>query len=207
MTPKIVPRASFHEVLAFLKGRGVVLSDQAAKMLKEKLEKEPVSKTMLEKNRTLVKNPYFKEILDHTFTKRSRDIQQIVDNNPLLQIIEQKRTTLKTGQTSEPAPMPDWLRQVFYDEARWQPFMPFLGIPASGRIVKVVETQHSDKPYIGFLKPNGDDVQIFTTRRKIGLTQLPDVKFYRLRDGVFQYEVDEIRKLEKGYLDYIMAHH
>ena len=99
--------------------------------------------------------------------------------------------------------MPEWLRAAFYDETRWQPYMPFLGIPNDGYIVKVSEAAFPNRPYAGFLYPSGDVLMLHTTRRKINLDLLSGVKFYRLREGVFQYEIDEVNRLKDGYRNYI----
>ncbi len=204
MTARIVQRASLHEILAFLKGRGVSLNDEAIKMLKKKIEDEPIGKPTLERGRIMVKNPFFQDILDRTFTKRSDDKQKIAEQNPLLKLIGEKRNTLKEDSDPERDIMPEWLRVVFYEDLKWQPYMPFLGIPNEGLVIKISEVNRQDTPYIGFLKNEDSATIVFTTRRRIDLDKLPEAKFFRLRDGVFQYEIDEIKKLNDGYLNYIM---
>jgi len=207
MAARIVPRASINEILAFLKGRGVSLSDEAIEILKEKLEEDPIGKPALERSRMLVRNKLLKDILDRTFVKRSIQLQEIADKNPLLQLIDQKRKKLITDDERPERPMPDSLRRVFYDESRWQPFKIFFGIPNSGQILKVVEKDHPDLPYIGYLTNEENEIKLYTTRRKVTFTLQDEVRLYRLRDGTFQYEKDEIKDLESRYLEYILSFH
>ena len=101
--------------------------------------------------------------------------------------------------------MPENLRKAFHEEERWQPFYPFLGIPPSGQILKFLETAQQERPYIGFLRIDNGMPMLYTTRRKVDIESLPEVKYYRLREGVFQYGVKEIKSLEEGYLKYIYS--
>ena len=80
-------------------------------------------------------------------------------------------------------------------------------IPPAGQIIKVVETASPDLPYIAFLVPESGINYLYSTRRKIDIEKITDSKYYRLKDGVFQYEIDEIKNLEKGYYEYIMMYH
>lgn len=207
MSARIVPRASIHEILAFLKGRGIVLSDEAIRILEKKLEEEPLGRPALERSRIMSKNPVFKDILDWVMVERSNRIQKIADSNPFLKMIDDKRRISLDGGSAVPREMPEPLRKVFYDEQRWQPYAPYFGIPGDGQIIKVFELDHPDLPYIGFLKDEGERTHLYSTRRKLDLDRMRKTKFYRLRDGVFQYEIDEIKDLERRYLQYIMSHH
>lgn len=209
MNPVKVPRANINEVLAFLKSRGVVLSDEAVKLLREKLDEEPVSRNSINRARELTKNPIFKDVLDRTFVKRNNDLKKIEDSNPLLKAIGEKKRALSDQNSSgdEQAPMPEWLRTVFYDDSRWQPYMTYLGIPKDGQIVKVIEDNAPDMPYIGYISKSLDGETMTTTRRKIRLDMLSGYKLMRLKSGLFQYETDEVNKLEEGYRSYILQHH
>ena len=210
MSPKKVPRANVSEILGFLKSRGVVLSDEAIHMLKERLKNEPVSKPTLERSKTLVRNPLVKQILDRTFVRRSAKIQKIIDTNPILQLIDEKRRQILSSKKSRVLgmeQMPDDLRIIFYNENRWQPYLPFVYILPEGQVVKVIESAYPDKPYIGYLCTENGKTMIYTTRRHIPLDSLPKAKFYRLKEGTFRYEIDEIKQLEKQYIDFIMLFH
>ncbi|MFC1555980.1 hypothetical protein ACFL67_02750 [candidate division KSB1 bacterium] len=193
--------------MMFLKSRGIVLSDDAVQEFKKRLDEEPVSKPTLEQSKSLTRNKFFADILDRTFVSRSNKVQNIVESNPILQLIDLKKKELTGTENDEPPPMPDNLRKVFYQEEKWQPFKPFLGVPPEGRIVKIIEMARPDMPYIGFLKQEAPKTFIYTTRRKLNLDELHEAKYYRLKEGLFQYEIDEIKDIEKGYIKYIMAIH
>lgn len=200
-------RATLNEVLALLKSRGISLSDEGIKQLAKRLEEEPVGKTTVEQGKSILENPLFKEILDRALVKRTDRIREIVEKNPLLKLIDEKRKQIRKEAHPEHVPMPELLMQVFYDEERWQPFFQSLIIPPSGQIIKVHETAHPDRSYIGYLHPEAGKTYLYTTRRKIDFEQMPGAKFFRLREGVFQYEIDEVKNLEKGYYEYIMKFH
>ena len=207
MAARKVSRAKLHEILAFLKGQGVTLNDESIDLLKKKVEEEPISKPTLDKSRELKRNVLFKHVLDMTFVNRSKQIQNIADSNPLLKLIDERKKALNQTDSDSGKPMPENLRKAFHEEERWQPFYPFLGIPPSGQVLKVLETAQQDRPYIGFLRIENGMSMLYTTRRKVDIESLPEVKYYRLREGVFQYEVKEINSLEKGYLKYIYSFH
>lgn len=206
MAARVVPRANLDEVLAFLKTRGVTLSDEGIKLLAEKLENEPIGKPTLERSKTIVQNQLFTHVLDLVMVKRSERIQKIADDSPLLMLIEEKRKSIKKDTPPE-TPMPDSLRRVFFDESRWQPFFPFMFNPPEGQILMVRELANPELPYIAFTRPEKGNNILYTTRRKTALDTLPEAKFFRLKEGVFQYEIDEIKNLEKGYFRYIMMFH
>ncbi|MCH7782940.1 hypothetical protein IID62_07705 [candidate division KSB1 bacterium] len=207
MTVKIVPRAKLHEVLALLKSRGIFLTDDGIKHLEKRLEEEPISKTTLDKSKKFLKNPIMKNVIDRAFVRRSQRIQRIIDSNPLLQLINERKRNVREEKPPLNLPMPDFLRKAFHDEIRWQPFFPFMYIPPAGQIIKIVETANPDLPYIAFLVPENGINYLYSTRRKIDIEKIPNAKYYRLKDGVFQYEIDEIKNLEKGYYDFIMMYH
>jgi hypothetical protein len=208
MTKRKVSRATLNEVLAFTKSRGVVLSDEAIRLLKDHLEAEPISKPTLERSKKIVRNPLLKQILDHTFIKRSERIQKLVETNPLMQLIDEKRRQLfRKKEVIFEKQMPDNLRKIFYDESRWQPYVPFVYIRPEGQIIKVIELVFPDKPYIGYLCVENDVTMIYTTRRHIPLDSLPKAKFYKLKEGVFHYEIEENKKIDKEYGEYIMLFH
>jgi len=207
MTARIVPRATLPEVLAFLKGLGIALDDDGRRALKKKLEEDPVSKPTLERSKALKSNALFKQILDLTFVERSKQIQRFADNNPLLKLIGEKRKSFHKDGAGQDKPMPEHLRQVFYDEYRWQPFFPFLGVPQAGQIIKIVEVSQPDRQYISFLRTEGGINMLYTTRRKVDIDHASKAKYHRLKEGVFQYEIDEIQSLENGFLEYILSFH
>ena len=207
MTARIVPRATLPEVLAFLKGQGITLDEDGIRALKKKLEEDPVSKPTLERSKMLKGNALFKQILDLAFVEKSKQIQRIADNNPLLKLIDEKRKSLQHDGAEREKPMPRHLRQVFYDDNRWQPFFPFLGVPQAGQIIKIVEVSQPDRQYIGFLRTEEGINMLSTTRRKVDIERASEAKYYRLKDGVFQYEIDDIKSLEDGFLKYIVSFH
>ncbi len=207
MTARIVPRATLPEVLAFLKGQGITLDEDGIRALKKKLEEDPVSKPTLERSKMLKGNALFKQILDLAFVEKSKQIQRIADNNPLLKLIDEKRKSLQHDGAEREKPMPGHLRQVFYDDNRWQPFFPFLGVPQAGQIIKIVEVSQPDRQYIGFLRTEEGINMLSTTRRKVDIERASEAKYYRLKDGVFQYEIDDIKSLEDGFLKYIVSFH
>jgi len=207
MTAKIVPRAKLHEVLALLKSRGISLTDDGVKALEKRLEEEPISKPTLDQSKKFLKNEIIKDVLDRTFVKRSERIQRIMDGNPLLQLINERKKNMGEEKPTPNLSMPEHLRKAFHDEFKWQPFFPFMYIPPAGQIIKVVVTANPDLPYIAFLVPENGINNLYSTRRKIDIENIPSSKHYRLKDGVFQYEINEIKNLEKGYYDFIMTHH
>ena len=207
MSARIVPRARLNEILAFLKSRGVMLTDEGIELLKKRLEEEPVGKPTLERSKMITRNSLFRDILDRTFIKRSEKIQRFADNNPLLQLIDEKRKSMENTADKPVVRMPEHLRKIFYDEDRWQPFFPFLHVPPDGQIVKVIEQTYPDAPYIGYVRKTDGVTFIYTTRRKIDSEQMPEAKYYRLKEGIFQYEIDDVKNYEKGYYDYIMLFH
>ncbi|MFC1493321.1 hypothetical protein ACFL6O_05115 [candidate division KSB1 bacterium] len=207
MPVKKVPRATLGEILAFVKSKGVELSDDAIDLLKKRLDEEPVSKPTLKKSRFLSSNPLAKQVIDLVMVKRAGRIKEIAESNPLLKMIEDKRNELGGKSTPKEITMPPALRKVFHDESKWQPYQIFLGLPAEGRIVKVIEQAYKDMPYIGFLKVQNSKTVLYSTGRIREADDLENVKYFRLKEGVFQYEIDEIGQYEKGYYDYIMHFH
>lgn len=207
MTARIVPRVKLEEVLAFLKSRGIQLNDEGIKFLSKKMEEEPIGKPMFERSKEFIKNPLMKEILDRSFVKRSERFQRIIDGNPLLNLINERKKNLGKEKPPPDVPMPETLRVAFHDESKWQPFFPFMYIPPKGQIIKVQVTTSPDMPYIAFLVPQSGVNYLYSTRRKIDLEQQPGSKYFRLKEGVFQYEIDEVNDLEKGYYEYIMTYH
>ncbi|MCP4724583.1 MAG: hypothetical protein GY863_06090 [bacterium] len=207
MSAKKVQRATLGEILAFVKSKGVELSDDAIDHLRKKLEEEPVSKPTLKKSKFLSSNPLAKQVIELMMVKRAGRIKEIAENNPLLKMIEDKRSEMGAQSTPRELPMSPALRRIFHDDTKWQPYQIFLGLPAKGRIVKVVEDIYKDMPYIGFLKVEAGKTQLYSTRRIMDADDLENVKYFRLKEGVFQYEIDEIDQYEKGYLEYIMHFH
>lgn len=207
MTARIVPRAKLEEVLAFLKSRGVQLNDEGIKLLSKKMEEEPIGKPTLERSKEFIKNPLMKEILDRSFVLRSERFQRIIDGNPLLNLINERKKNLGKEKPPPDIPMSETLRVAFHNESKWQPFFPFMYIPQKGQIIKVKVTTSPDMPYIAFLVPQSGVNYLYSTRRRIDLEQQPGSKYFRLKEGVFQYEIDEVNDLEKGYYEYIMTYH
>lgn len=207
MTAKIVPRAKLHEVLALLKSRGISLTDEGIKHLEKRLEEDPISKPTLEKSRKFLKNKLIMNVLDRTFVRRSQRFQRIIDGNPILQLINERKRNQSEDKPVPNLPMPENLRKAFHEDIKWQPFFPFMYIPPAGQVIKVVETANPDLPYIAFLIPENGINYLYSTRRKIDIEKIPISKYYRLKDGVFQYEIDEIKNFEKGYYDFIMMYH
>ncbi|MFC1555364.1 hypothetical protein ACFL7D_12085, partial [candidate division KSB1 bacterium] len=204
MTAKVVPRAKINDILAFLKGRGVTLTSESIRLLKERLENEPISKPTLERSKSLVKNPLFRDILDAAFTQKSEKMFNTAKNNPILKIIDEKRKETLEGDKEKESPMPPELRKIFYDETKWQPYHHFLGIPSRGQIVKILDAGESGREYIGYIVQENNEIFAYTTHRKVILDELKNSKFMRLKEGVFQYEINEIKEYEKGYYTYIM---
>ncbi len=60
-------------------------------LLKKKVEEEPISKPTLDKSKELKRNALFKHVLDMTFVKRSKQIQNITNSNPLLKLIDERK--------------------------------------------------------------------------------------------------------------------
>lgn len=207
MTARIVPRAKLEEVLAFLRSRGVQLNDEGIRFLSKKMEEEPIGKPTLERSKEFIKNPLMKEILDRSFVMRSERFQRILDGNPLLNLINERKKNLGKEKPPPDIPMSETLRVAFHDKSKWQPFFPFMYIPPKGQIIKVKVTTSPDMPYIAFLVPESGVNYLYSTRRKIDLEQQPGSKYFRLKEGVFQYEIDEVNDLEKGYYEYIMTYH
>jgi hypothetical protein len=204
MPVRKVPRATLGEILAFVKSKGIALSDEAIDILRKKLEEEPVSKPTLKKSKFLASNPLARQIIDLTMVRRADRIREITENNPLLKMIDNKRNELGGKNASKDIPMSPELRKVFYDESKWQPYQIFLGVPKNGRIVKVIEEAYKDMPYIGFLRIEGGMTKLYSTKRVRDAEDLKNVKYYRLKEGIFQYEIDEVNQYEKGYYEYIM---
>ncbi len=207
MAAKKVPRATLGEILAFCKSKGVALSDDAIDLLRKKLDEEPVSKPTLKKSKFLSSNPLAKQVIDLVMVRRADRIKEIAESNPLLKMIDDKRKELGADHQTLEIPMSPELRKVFFDESKWQPYQLFLGLPAKGRIVKVIEEAFKDMPFIGFLRSEGGQTNLYSTSRIMNADDLENVKYFRLKEGVFQYEIDEIEQYEKGYYDYIMHFH
>ncbi len=207
MTERKSTNASLKDILSFVKAKGIELEDDAIEILKQKLEDEPLAKSTLKRSKFLAKNPLAKQIIELTMLKRVERVKKIAENNPFLKMMEKKRSDSMSSSEETSRPMPQNLRKVFFDESKWQPYQVFLGLPAKGRIVKVLEFSKSDRPYVGFIvKESGVD-SMYTTRRKVHVDDIADVKYFRLKEGLFQHEIDEITKLEKEYKEYILRHH
>lgn len=195
--------ASLSEVLEFLRNRGVGLTEEAVKMLEEKMKDEPVAKRVLKRSENMAGNPLFMDVLDKTLHKRVEKIKKISETHPVLIALDECRKKLKNSSASKP--MPGRLKELFFDENKWQPFIPVFGIPEDGIVVKVIEPKNKDRTYAGILYSKSGNNFIRTTRREIKAGRLKDFRIFQLKPGVLDKEIEEQKSLEKDYYDYIMS--
>jgi hypothetical protein len=195
--------ASLSEVLEFLKNLGVNLTDEAVKALEKKMKDEPVGKPVLQRSENMAGNPLFMNVLDKTLHKRVEKIKEFTETHPVLKALDESRKRLKNDSDSKP--MPEKLKELFFDENRWQPFIPVFGIPEDEIVVKVIEAKNKNRTYAGILYSKSGNNYIRTTRREIMISRIADFKIFQLKSGVLDKEIAEQKSLEKAYYDYIMS--